>query len=253
VGEHGGRIEVIKVDGGSRPAWVVVIPGTQQGALPEGTNPFDPAGIAEALGYDSASTAEAIREALRQAGAEAGDQLVAVGYSQGGIHAMNLSKDRAVLAEYDLKFVLTAGSPVGGISPEPGIRSLHLEHEQDWVPGADGQANPDTRDRVTVTLTNPLAVPPLQDVGLGPGHRLENYADGAALVSESRDNTLQDSTAALAAVVGTGGAVTVTRFSLRREARPEPRATPATTSGPRGAGASNDRGREGSSPRGTPH
>ncbi|WP_459385897.1 hypothetical protein [Arthrobacter humicola] len=253
VGEQGGRIEVIEVDGGSRPAWVVIIPGTQQGALPEGTNPFDPAGIAEALGYDSASTAQAIREALRQAGAEAGDQLVAVGYSQGGIHAMNLSKDRAVLAEYDLKFVLTAGSPVGGISPAPGIRSLHLEHEQDWVPGADGLANPDTRDRVTVTLTNPLAVPPPQDFGLGPGHRLENYADGAALVSASRDNTLKDSTAALAAVVGTGGAATVTRFSLRREARPAPRATPATPPGPqRSPGAPNDRGREGSSPRGTP-
>lgn len=258
VGEQGGRIEVIEVDGGTRKAWVVVIPGTQQGGLPEGANPFDPAGIAEALGYDSASTAGAVRQALQQAGAEAGDQLVAVGYSQGGIHAMNLSKDRAVLAEYDLKFVLTAGSPVGGISPAPGIRSLHLEHEQDWVPGADGLANPDTRDRVTVTLTNPLAVPPLQDFGLGPGHRLGNYADGAALVSASRDNTLQDSTAALAAVVGTGGAATVTRFSLRREARPAPRGTPAapgppTASGPRnGPGAPSDRGREGSWPRGTP-
>ncbi|MFE4226350.1 hypothetical protein ACFRJ8_00505 [Arthrobacter sp. NPDC056886] len=263
VGEQGGRIEVIEVDGATRPAWVVIIPGTQQGGLPEGTNPFDPAGIAEALGHDSAWTSAAIRQALEQAGAEAGDRLVAVGYSQGGIHAMNLSKDRAVLAEYDLKFVLTAGSPVGGISPGPGIRSLHLEHEQDWVPGADGLANPDTRDRVTVTLTNPLAMPPLQDFGLGPGHRLENYADGAALVSASRDNTLQDSTAALAAVVGTGGAATVSRFSLRREARPAspgtraPRGTsaapgPVGPGPPHGPGASSGRGREGSWPRGTP-
>ena len=264
VGERGGRIEIIKVDGATRPAWVVIIPGTQQGGLPEGTNPFDPAGIAEALGYDSAWTGGAIRQALQQAGAGAGDQLVAVGYSQGGIHAMNLSRDRAVLSEYDLKFVLTAGSPVGGISPGPGIRSLHLEHEQDWVPGADGLANPDTRDRVTVTLTNPLAVPPLQDFGLGPGHRLENYAEGAALVSASRDETLQDSTGALAAVVGTGGAATVTRFSLRREARPAsqgmpaPRGTsaasgPPAAPGPRhGPGASSDRAREGSWPRGTP-
>ncbi|MFF2242590.1 hypothetical protein ACFVTM_00205 [Arthrobacter sp. NPDC058130] len=252
VGEQGGRIEVIKADGGGRPAWVVIIPGTQQGTLPEGTNPFDPAGIAEALGYDSASTADAIRQALRQAGAQAGDQLVAVGYSQGGIHAMNLSKDRAVLAEYDLKFVLTAGSPVGGINPEPGIRSLHLEHEQDWVPGADGLANPDTRDRVTVTLTNPLAIPALTDFGLGPGHRLENYADGAALISASRDNTLRDSTAALAAVVGTGGTATVTRFSFRREGRPAQRETRATPGQRDGPGESSDRGREGSWPRGTP-
>ena len=66
---------------------------------------------------------------------------------------MNLSQDKAFLADYDLKFVLTAGSPVGGIEPGAGISSLHLEHEQDWVPGADGLPNPDTRDRVTVTLT----------------------------------------------------------------------------------------------------
>ncbi|RKR20217.1 hypothetical protein [Arthrobacter oryzae] len=239
VGEQDGRIEVIEVNGAGRPAWVVIIPGTQLGGTPEGANPFDPAGIAEALGYDSSSTAAAIRQALQQAGATPGDQLVAVGYSQGGIHAMNLSKDRAFLAEYDLKFVLTAGSPVGAITPEPGIRSLHLEHEQDWVPGADGAANPDTRDRVTVTLTNPLELPPIKDFGLGPGHRLENYAEGAALVSRSPDRTLRDATAALAAVVGAGGTATVNRFSLRRESRP-------ALGGP----ATSDRARGGSSPRG---
>ena len=91
--------------------------------------------------------------ALHQAGAVKGDQVVAVGYSQGGAHAMNLSSDKAFLAEFDLKYVLTAGSPVGGITPQPGITSLHLEHRQDWVPGSDGTPNPDTRDRVTVTLT----------------------------------------------------------------------------------------------------
>ena len=253
VGQQNGQIEVIEVDGADRPAWVVIIPGTQLGGSPDGANPFDPAGVAEALGYDSAPTAAAIRQALQQAGAAAGDQLVAVGYSQGGIHAMNLSRDRAVLAEYDLKFVLTAGSPVGGISPEPGIRSLHLEHDQDWVPGADGLANPDTRDRVTVTLTNPLDVPALNDFGLGPGHRLENYADGAALISASRDSSLRDSTAALAAVVGTGGAATVSRFSLRREGRPSPRGVPTAPGASLGPGqrpVASDRAREGSWPRG---
>lgn len=265
VGQQVGQIEVLEVHAAERPAWVVIIPGTQADGAPEGANPFDPAGIAEALGYDSAMTGAAIRQALQQAGAAAGDQLVAVGYSQGGIHAMNLSRDRAVLAEYDLKFVLTAGSPVGGISPEPGVRSLHLEHEQDWVPGADGLANPDSRDRVTVTLTNPLVMPPLRDFGLGPGHRLENYAAGAALISASGDSTLRDSTATLAAVAGTGGAATVTRFSLRREARPALRETrvapgprpapapgPAPDGKPPGPGGASGRAREGNWPRGTP-
>ena len=206
--------------------------------LPAGTNPFDAAGIAEGLGYGSAETTAAIRQALREAGAAAGGQVAAVGYSQGGIHAMNLSQDKAFLAEYQLKFVLTAGSPVGGISPEPGISSLHLEHQQDWVPGADGLPNPDTKDRVTVTLTNPLDMPPLADFGLGPGHRLGNYADGADAVAASKDPSLQSSTAALAGVVGAGGAATVTRFSLRRDAMAPPRGVPMAP-GPRRSAEAN--------------
>ncbi|HET8878832.1 MAG TPA: hypothetical protein VFN00_05225 [Arthrobacter sp.] len=225
VGETAGDIEVIQVDAATGRAWVVVIPGTQLGGLPAGTNPFDTAGIAEALGYDSQETTAAIRQALREAGAEAGDQLVAVGYSQGGIHAMNLSQDKAFLAEFDVKYVLTAGSPVGGITSGPGVSSLHLEHREDWVPGADGAANADTRDRVTVTLTNELTLPAPHDFGLGPGHRLENYEAGAELVSASRDPSLQASTAALAAVVGAGGPAAVTRFSLRRETAPVRAAT----------------------------
>jgi hypothetical protein len=245
VGGTSGSIEVLQLGGGRQRAWVVIIPGTQDGP-PEGTNPFDTAGIAEGLGYGSAETAAAIREALREAGAEAGEQVAAVGYSQGGIHAMNLSRDKAFLAEYNLRFVLTAGSPVGGISPEPGIASLHLEHEQDWVPGADGLPNPDTRDRVTVTLTNGLDIPPPADFGLGPGHRLGNYVDGAETVTASKDPSLQSSTAALAAVVGAGGAATVTRFSFRREAMRSPRGVPMAP-GPRPS-----RAQGGSSPRVTP-
>lgn len=210
-----GSIEVIRTASGGREAYIVIVPGTQPGNT-GGPNPFDEAGIAEALGYGSEYTSTAIRSALRQAGAEAAAQVVAVGYSQGGIHAMNLSQDKAFLAEYDLKYVLTAGSPVGGITPEPGISSLHLEHRQDWVPGSDGAPNPDTRDRVTVTLQDRLNTPPGEDPGLGPGHRLTNYEEGARAVAASSDPSLMASTAALGAVLGAGGGATATRFQLVR-------------------------------------
>lgn len=212
-----GQIEVLQMEHGGRTAFVVVIPGTQKGHPPGGSNPLDEAGIAEGLGYGSEHMSAAIRSALQQAGAEAHDQVVAVGYSQGGIHAMNLSRDRAFLAEYDLKYVLTAGSPVGGITAEPGISALHLEHRQDWVPGSDGVPNPDTKDRVTVSLTNRVLTAPGESAGLGPGHDLGNYVDGARAVSASTDPSLVASTAVLAGVVGAGGAGTATRFSLNRE------------------------------------
>jgi len=226
-----GQIEVIQTTNGGREAFVVIIPGTQPGNM-GGPNPFDEVGIGESLGYGSEYTAAAIRSALRQAGAEAGDQVVAVGYSQGGIHAMNLSQDQAFLAEYDLKYVLTAGSPVGGITPEPGVSSLHLEHRQDWVPGSEGLPNPDTRDRVTVTLNGLVRTPSGEDAGLGPGHRLTNYEAGARVVSASPDPSLVASTAALAGVVGAGGAARVTRFQLVRTPKPPTPAWQLPSPGP---------------------
>ncbi|MET4146490.1 hypothetical protein [Arthrobacter sp. UYCo732] len=211
-----GYIEVIEVDNGGQKAYVVVIPGTQAGGEVGGTNPFDEAGIAEGLGNRSAEVKAAILDALQSAGAEKGASVVAVGYSQGGIHAMNLAADELFVNDYDMKYVLTAGSPVGGIVPAAAVSSLHLEHRQDWVPGADGTPNPDTRDRVTVTLSSPVATQEGEDLGLGPGHRLANYQDAARLVGASDDPTLKDSTAVLAGVLGAGGTATATRFSLTR-------------------------------------
>lgn len=228
-----GEITVIQVpqdEKGKKSAWVVLIPGTQHGNPPGGSNPIDEGGIFDALGYDSAYLTPAIRKALLDAGATAGEQIMAVGHSQGGVHAMNLAANKAFLAEFNLKYVVTAGSPVGGIKPEPGITSLHLEHSQDWVPGCDGVPNADTKDRVTVTLENPVRTPDGEEPGLGPGHKLKNYTEGAELVAASHDPSLMASTAALAGVLGTGGAAavtgarlpkpTVTRFKLTREDMP---------------------------------
>ncbi|MDR6416775.1 hypothetical protein [Pseudarthrobacter sulfonivorans] len=229
IGQRGeGYVEVIEVDNAGQKAYVVVIPGTQAGGDLGGANPFDEAGITEGLGHRSVEVNAAVLEALRAAGAEKGAPVVAVGYSQGGIHAMNLAADELFLNDYDVKYVLTAGSPVGGIVPAAGVSSLHLEHRQDWVPGTDGTPNPDARQRVTVTLTGPVTTPGGGEFGIGPGHRLSNYTGGARLVAESDDPSLVASTAVLAGVLGAGGTATATRFALAR--------TPAETAsapGPR--------------------
>lgn len=223
-GRGDGEIEIIELDNNGSKSWMVLIPGTQP-AWSVGSNPFDLAGIGEAVGYDSKEVIPAVGQALHEAGAEAGDPVVAVGHSQGGIHAMNLSQDKAFLSEFDLKYVLTAGAPVGGITPEPGIASLHLEHVQDWVPGAEGRVNADTKDRVTVTLTDEVRTPEGEDAGMGPGHDQENYAKGAELVSASHDPSLAASAAAFAGVVGAGSTAKVTRFKLTRDPLPDRRST----------------------------
>jgi hypothetical protein len=227
INERGdGYIEVLEVDNGGEKAYVVVIPGTQSGSELGGDNPFDVAGIGEGLGYGSTEVNTAVLRALHAAGAEPGASVVAVGYSQGGIHAMNLAADERFLAQYDVTYVLTAGSPVGGIDPGAGVSSLHLEHRQDWVPGSDGAVSPDARNRVTVTLTNDVRTPEGEDPGLGPGHRLGSYIEGAQLVAASDDPSLVASTAVLGGVLGAGGTATATRFALTRTKPPEPHPAP---------------------------
>lgn len=234
IGERGeGYVEVIEVDNGGQKAYVVVIPGTQAGGEMGGANPFDEAGIAEGLGHQSAEVNAALLEALRAAGAETGAPVVAVGYSQGGIHAMNLAANELFLNDYDMKYVLTAGSPVGGIVPAADVSSLHLEHRQDWVPGTDGAPNPDARHRVTVTLGSPATTADGGEFGIGPGHRLSNYTGGARLVAESDDPSLVASTAVLAGVLGAGGTATATRFALTRTKLPEPAAVRGPVPTPR--------------------
>lgn len=223
IDERGdGYIEVLEVDNAGQKAYIVVIPGTQSGSGMGGDNPFDIAGIGEGLGYGSVEVNAAVLKALQAAGAEQGAPVVAVGYSQGGIHAMNLAAGERFRAEYDVKYVLTAGSPVGSIDPGAGISALHLEHRQDWVPGSDGMASPDARNRVTVTLTNEVRTLEGEDPGLGPGHKLTNYQEGARLVAASDDPTLVASTAVLGGVLGAGGTATATRFALTRSKPPEP-------------------------------
>ncbi|HEY1158006.1 MAG TPA: hypothetical protein VGE95_17180 [Arthrobacter sp.] len=217
-----GFIEVIEVDDGGRKAYVVVIPGTQVNKADGGTNPFDLGGIVDGLGSHSEEVNAAVLRALREAGAEHGADVVAVGYSQGGIHAMNLATDKQFLAEYDMKYVLTAGSPISRITPPPGVSTLHLEHRTDWVPGSDGVPNPDARNQVTVTMTNDLYVRGGEDAGLGPGHRLGGYEEAGRLVAASADPSLVQSTAVLGTVLGAGGAATATRFSLSKTPPPPP-------------------------------
>jgi hypothetical protein len=217
-----GFIEIIEVTNGGQKTYVVVVPGTQPaGAGAGGENPLDEAGILEAMLYSSDDVSVAARQALQAAGAEHGATVVAVGYSQGGIHVMNMAADPRFLGDYHLRYVLTAGSPVAGINPAAGVQSLHLEQRADWVPGTDGAPNPDTKERVTVSLTGPPRA--LGGEGaLGPGHTLTSYQDGARLVSASTDPSLVASTAALGVALGAGGTATATRFSLSRTKGPAP-------------------------------
>ncbi|RJT77740.1 hypothetical protein D6T63_14410 [Arthrobacter cheniae] len=240
--EGAGTFEVLRLGTDADPVYMVVLPGTQTRLVDgvAGSNPFDAGGVAEALAEDSRYTEAAVLEALAQAGARQGDALMLAGYSQGGMHAVNLAGSGGLGGQYDVQLVLTVGSPTGWQKTNSG-EYLHLEHAADAVPGLDSSPNGDDRHRTTVTLTHP--VPPLGQAadgspepwGLGPAHKLKNYAEGARLVDASSAPSLVLATALLA-TAGARGTAHRSTFTAVRRVHPKVKPGPGATPPPAGAG-----------------
>ncbi|HZL81363.1 MAG TPA: hypothetical protein VFC06_05410, partial [Demequina sp.] len=145
-----GAVAVTRLDhpDGTR-SWLVAVPGTEEGTV-GGPNPLDMQSNLELLAGQSAAASELTVAAMEQAGIAPGEPVMLAGHSQGGMTAMALAGSAAVTARFAITHVLTAGSPVAGMSTQPGIQVLNVEHTTDVIPTLDGRTNPDTRDRTTV-------------------------------------------------------------------------------------------------------
>jgi hypothetical protein len=145
-----GAVAVTRLDhpDGTR-SWLVAVPGTEEGTV-GGPNPFDMQSNLELLAGHSAAASELTVAAMEQAGIAPGEPVMLAGHSQGGMTAMALAGSVAVTSRFAITHVLTAGSPVAGMSAQPGVEVLHVEHTTDVIPALDGRPNPDTRDRTTV-------------------------------------------------------------------------------------------------------
>lgn len=216
----GDVFEIIVHEGPEGKVFIVTLPGTQsEGEL------FDVSGISEATTGGSTRTAALVADALRQAGAAADDAVVLNGYSQGGIHAANAAGP-LIDEGFDVRFVMTAGAPTGDIDTPMGVTVVHVEHGQDWVPASDGTPNPDTPDRTTVIMEDPVVTPEGTGKGLGPGHRLDNYEEAARVIETAPEQSLQDSMAVLRNILGTAGGSAGQARVIRVEARRVPPPAP---------------------------
>lgn len=235
-----GALLVTTVQTANGPVHVLTLPGTQpgDGRGPAGTdaantedhrtNPWDEGGVVEGMGLGSQHVAAAALEALERVGARPGDALVLTGYSQGGIHAANLAVDHRLAGEYNVEYVVTAGSPVGGTTLPADVRGLQLEHVDDPVPGTDGATNANGRNQVTVYLDGYAAGIDRRQGGFGAAHDLRNYSGQTADVVRSGDPAVAEANAALGAVFAGASTATVHTLRLRRTGGGSPR---------RGAGA----------------
>ncbi|PVU83024.1 hypothetical protein DDP54_08445 [Cellulomonas sp. WB94] len=186
-----GAVEVTRLDhpDGSR-SWLVAVPGTQEGSV-GGPNPFDMQSNLELLAGQSAAASELTVAAMEQAGIEPGEPVMLAGHSQGGMTAMALAGSATVTARFAITHVLTAGSPVAGMSTQPGVQVLNVEHTTDAIPVLDGRANPDTRDRTTVRRDLSVADDPADRVArhsLLESHDVKLYGRTLDLVDAAADH-----------------------------------------------------------------
>lgn len=169
-----GAIRVQQLGEGDDVRHIVYLPGTDDmGPIPDGDDQArDMLGNYQLIGRLDSAYVRGVVEAMRDAGAASGPVMV-VGHSQGGMVAAALAADPQVRAEFDIRQVVTAGSPTAQVPDLPAsTHALHLENRGDVVPLLDGEPNPDQPHRVTVHFDG-------GDSDVAGNHAIDKYAGGA--------------------------------------------------------------------------
>lgn len=167
------------------PRYVAYVTGTRDSAPWRAgeEEPWDMKSNVELYQGRKSASYEATLDALEAAGAERGDRVDVVAYSQGGMIAAHLAME----SEYEVTMQLTAGSP-----QEPTIGDdqtlVQLRHTDDVVSalaGGGSAAGTGSDDSFTASrVGDPRAG--LEDLKL-EAHALETYIETAEMVDASPD------------------------------------------------------------------
>lgn len=156
---------------------------------------------------EQAASQVAVEKALHAAGAEPGDRVELVGYSQGAAAASFIAMEGV----YDVDFLLTAGNPV-----EPSLASdqtlVEGRHRGDVISNLAGTGSVGGTGSAE-SFTMHAEVDP--GTPIAP-HRLEEYIDTAAQADASGDPRVRDLHEALFAELGEATSVETTEFRAER-------------------------------------
>lgn len=235
--EPPGSLLVTRIDAPEGPVYVVTIPGTQSDPLREMNedvkklggagpqegmeNPWDGIGIVEGMGNDSKNLRAPVEDALRDSGAKDGDLVVVTGYSQGGIHAVNIVNDERLNKLFRFEYLTTFGSPTGQLPVPRDTHALHLEDRNDPVPGTDGSRNPDDRNRLTVIFDGLDGSRELGNDGFGEAHKLDNYESHIQELRGSPDPGVTESLGLLGLILGGRRQGKIRSYQLGRRPKPK--------------------------------
>ncbi len=207
-----GEIDIQQIGVGDDARYVINLPGTDSWGDDAGDVRDLQSNLQLVSGQDPAYT-EGIMQAMRDAGIPPGAPVLLAGHSQGGMAAVHLAADPDFQERYDVRHVVTAGSPTAQVGQLPaGTQVLSLENSGDLVPLTDGEDNPDQPNRTTVVFDG-------RKGSLGENHSMTTYIDGGTLVDASDDPSIR---AALEAMrddgfLGGAGASSTQGFTITRD------------------------------------
>ncbi|OAN42727.1 hypothetical protein [Microbacterium sp. H83] len=198
-----------------RTKFVAYLAGTRSIAV-GGSEPWDMKSNVEMYSGSMSASYQATVDALTAAGAEPGDEVDVVAYSQAGMISSYLSTG----SEFDVQMQITAGSPTQAM-PDEDQTVIRLAHTDDPVAGLSGGG---TAGGVGSSLS--FSATREGDAGPGGGlwplgaHSLESYIETAEMLEASGDPRVE--------AVGTfwddlARAETIERTEYRAERIEDPR------------------------------
>ena len=183
--ENHGQIQVTKVvDENGNESFIVQVPGTQDWSPIRSGNPVDLTTNVQLMSGEQPLLQEQVAAAMRKAGVDPGEPVMLTGHSQGGIACASMASDPSFTSEFNVRSIVTGGSPIARFDIPPDVSVLALEHDQDPVPMLEGRENPDRPNWVTVE----------RDVSGDPGvnapgaaHGTNVYSDTGVQIDSSKD------------------------------------------------------------------
>jgi hypothetical protein len=167
---------VEKYKQGRHRLFVVYVPGTRDKTLLPSSDPFDLSdAVALLANPDQAASQRAVLDAMHRAGINSTDQLLMVGYSQGGTIAGDIAQGHL---GYKVSGLVTFGAPIAQLDLPHSIPVLAVEHSNDIVPALSGKVNPLTSNWLTVEREVPTA---FGELNLH-AHRMSEYVSTAGQV-----------------------------------------------------------------------
>lgn len=167
---------VEKYKQGRHRLFVVYVPGTRDKTLLPSSDPFDLSdAVALLANPDQAASQRAVLDAMHRAGINSTDQLLMVGYSQGGTIAGDIAQGHL---GYKVSGLVTFGAPIAQLDLPHSIPVMAVEHSNDIVPALSGKVNPLTSNWLTVEREVPTT---FGELNLH-AHRMSEYVSTAAQV-----------------------------------------------------------------------